>query len=713
MLSVVMAALVAQGAVGQVPAGPPGASPLQRQSGGSEVTPRTSPVARQSDDGQAPAPQPGPAAGQAASGVTAYPAEFFASAQANTAREMVDRVPGFLFDGGDSVRGFAGAAGNVLVDGLRPSSKSDDLDSILRRIPAAQVARIDLIRGGAPGIDMQGKAVIANVVRKTGASSTGLVSLQNVWVARDGRQAPAIRLEGTRRDNGRALEASLIVAGFTDDGAGDGTRRLSDGAGRLLGTAHDNSEADGTQLVATASYERPLLGGKLKLNAQVLGQIYTYDERVDPEAGAGIGLQTERDRENKESTELGLHYNRDFGTALSAETVLLQSFAGEDYLALFKTPDEADRFRNQNTQGETILRQTFTWRARPGLTVEAGGEGAYNWLASHTRFAVNGAPIALPAANVDVNELRGEGFLKATWQATPKLSIEAGLRFEASHIAADGDVTIAKTLSYPKPRLFVTWSPTADDQFRLRIEREVGQLDFNDFVASSSLSTGQILAGNPDLNPQQAWVYEGSYERRFLGDGSAVITLRHSELTDVVDRVPIFADSGPFDAPGNLGSGTKDELVATLNLPLKRFGVKGGLFRADVTWRDSKVLDPATGRERFISGLRPLVGELHYSQDLPQHHFKYGADVFLGFRERYFRLSQVETDSFAPIVTLFAEYKPRKDISLRTEISEFNNHYDRELRNYDGVRGQVPIASIEKRQLSYGPQVYVRVRKTF
>jgi outer membrane cobalamin receptor len=111
----------------------------------------------------------GPAAtGQA--GVTSYPPAFFAAQNPNSAADMVTRLPGFTLDTGDSVRGFEGSAGNVLIDGQRPASKSDNLQTILSRIPAGKVERIDVIRGGAPGIDMQGKTVIANVVLKKGGA---------------------------------------------------------------------------------------------------------------------------------------------------------------------------------------------------------------------------------------------------------------------------------------------------------------------------------------------------------------------------------------------------------------------------------------------------------------------------------------------------------------------------------------------------------------
>jgi outer membrane receptor protein involved in Fe transport len=112
--------------------------------------------------------QEAPARPAAASqgGVIAYTPADFAASRPNTALDMVNRLPGFTVDVGDLVRGFAGAAGNVLIDGQRPTSKSELLTDTLARIPIDQVERIDIIRGGAAGIDMQGRTVIANVIRK-------------------------------------------------------------------------------------------------------------------------------------------------------------------------------------------------------------------------------------------------------------------------------------------------------------------------------------------------------------------------------------------------------------------------------------------------------------------------------------------------------------------------------------------------------------------
>lgn len=50
-------------------------------------------------------------------------------------------------DAGAELGGFAGAAGNVLVDGKRPTIKSGGLEDFLSRIPADAVDRIEVTRG--------------------------------------------------------------------------------------------------------------------------------------------------------------------------------------------------------------------------------------------------------------------------------------------------------------------------------------------------------------------------------------------------------------------------------------------------------------------------------------------------------------------------------------------------------------------------------------
>ena len=705
-----MALALASGQAGvDEPQGPPSTTPLTAQSGatpgGHDALQRAGKPAA-TDVLQPPAPT-----GQSSSGVTSYPASFFAAFQPNTVNDMLDHLPGFVFDDGDSVRGFAGAAGNVLIDGDRPTSKNDDLYNVLRRIQPSQVERIDIIRGGAPGIDMQGKTVMANVIRKTGAGDSLMIAVADSWVMHDGRQEPAIRVEASHSDGGKTLEGGLLFSGFNDDGAGDGpeVRHYATGETERL---KDNTEAGGIQVTGTGAYTTPLFGGKFKVNGQFFGQSYLYDE-TDQDRIVAAQSSLEHDHQNKEQGELGLTYTRKFGDKLSVETLYIQQLQGEDYLSLYYAPQDGEHFREQHTNGESILRSTVTYTASNSLTFEAGAEGAYNWLHSHTSYDVNGAQQAIPAADVDVTELRGEGFGKATWVASPQWTFEAGLRLEGSHIASTGDVVLQKTLFYPKPRVVATWSPTKVDQFRVRLEQEVGQLDFNDFVASSSLTTGQIHAGNPNLNPQQAGVIEVAYERRFWTTGDVSVTYRHSQLTDVVDRAPVFSPSGDYDAPANIGAGKKDELIVAFNTPLDPFGVPGGQLKANYTWRTSSVTDPTTGAERSISGLRPLVGEIDFTQNIPKWKLNWGLTYNAGWREEYFRFSQIEVDSWRPNGTAFVEFRPIPNLAIRAELDDISADYRRNLEVFPDARNLTAMSYSARRDLYFGPVPYFRVRKTF
>src|SRR5947207_10346513 len=204
----------------------------------------------------------------APSAANSYSASYFALARPNTAFDMIARLPGFTFDPGQSVRGFAGAAGNVLIDGERPPTKTDTLDDILKRIPASSVARIDVIRGGAPGIDMQGRTVLANVIlvhtARTEMTATGIT---NVYT--DGRVLPTGQFEFMRRNGDRNLSGSARY--FDEEGGEEGTgfQRITDGGGALLRDAFGRKTDVDKGLELRGGMQTPLLGGTLNLNTSI------------------------------------------------------------------------------------------------------------------------------------------------------------------------------------------------------------------------------------------------------------------------------------------------------------------------------------------------------------------------------------------------------------------------------------------------------------
>ena len=277
-------------------------------------------------------------------------------------------------------------------------------------------------------------------------------------------------------------------------------------------------------------------------------------------------------------------------------------------------------------------------------------------------------------------------------------------------------MVLGKTLRFLKPRLAVTWAPSASTQVRLRGERQVGQLDFDDFVADANFADSSgVSSGNPDLNPEQAWVAEAAVEQRFWGAGSFSVTFRHSELSDVVDRGPVFApDGSAFDRPENIGDGTKDELIVQYSVPLSRLGLTGATLRGDLTKRWSSVTDPTTHRKREISDLRPVEWNATYTQDLPAWRVSYGVDAFGGRRETAYSFNRVRTTKLNTFVRPFAEYRPRPDINIRLELPNVTaRNLHRTVVSYSGPRNAPgSVASMEDREYQPGRMVYIRIRKT-
>lgn len=646
----------------------------------------------------------------ATAAVTSYPGPFFAAEQPVTALDMIRLVPGFSFDGGGQVRGFGGAAGNVLIDGARPASKDDGLDEILKRIPAASVARIEVIRGGAPGVDMQGKTVLANVIRQTGLGARLTVSASTTG-RDDGRFATGFRAEGAINTAKTSWEGSLLIGRGFDDGSGVGRRTTSTAARTTR--ANESALGVGENYKATGAMETPILGGKLRLNASIFVNPYRYtqaDALIDP---ASLDLET--DHSNQDTAEIGLRYDHPLGSKAQIESFFLQQFGQSRYKAQYAAPNDLELFRLAKQTSETIARTTVNVQTSPILSFQAGAEGDLNWLLDHTRYVVNDVDTSLPAANVRVTELRGETFATVTWKVAKAVTIEAGLRVEASRIASTGDVARGRAFVFAKPRLSMTWSPDDADQFRLRVEREVGQLDFDDFAAgAASLTNGAVHAGNPALTPQQSWIYEAAYDRRFWGGGEISVSVKHYQLSDIIDRAPIFDPSGTYDAPGNIGGGTKDEAVVLLTLPTDRLGVKNGALTIRKTFRESRVKDPTTGMARSISGVHPQEGEIHFTQGLPRWKATWGFDIFNQFPETYYRFNEVDTDKLATSAMLFSEYKPKPDLTLRFEVQNLGGRSFRHVREiYSGPRGVSPLDHIDIRDLHGSRGFYLRIRKTF
>jgi hypothetical protein len=669
-------------------------------------------------------------AAKPAQGVVSYPADYFSAAKPTNAFQMILRIPGFSFDSGAQVRGFAGAAGNVLIDGERPTSKQDDLGNALSRIQASQVVRIDVITGGAPGIDMQGRTQMANVILKRGGGTQGVAVIADKLSFQDGRNLPGMDLEFSHRDADRTFETAFNYGGFVDDGEGVGPHTDRDNTGALTYQSHLWTHSGGDQGILTGAYAGPLDGGKFRINGLFQFQPYS-DKEVDTATLPAGDNDTFTDNNLQLKGELGVHYSHDLGAKATLETLAIQQVSNTHDRSVYDAPGDDELFTISNLNGESIVRSTLRYTASPTLTYEGALEGAFNSQQTKTRYLINGVTQDLPAADETVTETRGEAAFTATWNPSVKYTLEAGIRLEASQVSATGDIVEGKRLFYPKPRVVFTWSPDPKDQVRLRVEREVGQLDFGAFSASGALNAGGIHAGNPDALPQQAWVGEAVFERKFWDSADASITLRHSDITDAVDRIAGCATVGGgvcskpldcndpnnacFDEGGNLPHGTENDLVADITLPLDGIGIKHAQLKSTATWRRAMVIDPISHMERPQSGVHPLDLEAHFTQDLASLSSTWGFDFAGGWRETDYRFDEVDRFTYGRRFNIFWEYKPTTKLTVRaTAINFFSRGFQRQIDYYTLARNVVaPPDEIDWRNQQIGQLMNLSLRRTF
>lgn len=627
-------------------------------------------------DCAAPAPTPAPecAVTPFANGAdrVVYDAAYFTQYNPQNAADMVRQTPGFNLSGGDGRRGFSGAVGNLLIDGVRPSTKSQSLDGILSRIPANQVVRIELLRGALISGDASGSSVLLNVVRTPNAGS-------GLWNTGFEHYEGKTRPRGGASYSGRNgnVEYGIGASYYSQWRSQPGWRLIYDDVGALVRTIDTPSPREFNEGVINGNISFPLFGGRLAATGQWNSWEFHADSDfffADP-LGASEGALISTFDESAEGYEIGLNFDRDIGP-WSLELVGLvnrRAYASRDF---FTEYDSADAFVGTVAQsqrrdtGESILRGSLSRPLTDTQRIEFGAEGAFNSLDAGLRLVqdTGGGPVVLniPNSNVLVEEERADLFVAHTWRPNEQWSVESRLAWETSTLTFSGDADQTTELSFWKPSIQLTRNFSGNNQLRFRIYRDVGQLDFDDFVSAQSIADNMIAGGNPDLEPQTTWRAELGADLRF-GQAALGLTLTHHQITDVADvvQVQVNDDNGTpgdtsddqlirFDAPGNIGDGEATSLAVNFSTPLTWFIPGGRLTLQGELW-DSEVTDPVTGQPRIISYRSESFVEAEFRQDISDWRFAWGFAAVKPGEFQAYRFNEIDTNEEGPWVDLWFE----------------------------------------------------------
>ncbi len=619
----------------------------------------------------------------ASSRSTTYDAKYFAQYAPRTALDIVRRIPGFTLDlGNTELRGFSGAAGNVVIDGQRPSSKSETLEQLLSRIPASRVSRVDVGSGDLYGAEYSSKAQVANLVLSAGGGIAGNVSAT-----------------GTRWWFGKIVPTG---SGSIQMTRGPSTFSLS------ADTARNDAFEKGYDLVTDAQtgvlledrrkfnfiYQRdPYISGSwaieqgddrsMHLNARFspsrfrLRQVNHVTPAVGPERDDALHQKYKTD-----IFEIG----GDITRPLAGGAVKFVALANrrdrttfDDYLFRGLGGEPILGGVEQNTQsklGETIGKVSWSKRDLMGFSFETGGEVAYNKLdyaLDLVELGENGErfPIDLPLANATVSELRGEIYVNAGRQLTKALRVDGALNYEVSTLKVRGDATANRSLKFLKPSLTVDWQPGGGWHTQLIVRRTVAQLDFYDFVSVATLSNDTVSGGNANLVPQRTWEGRFVVERPILGAGKARLELGYDQVSLLQDRILLFDANGkPFDSPGNLGTGRRHFATLNLDAPLDRLW-KGLRASARGTIQRTRVKDPTTGEMRDWSDFFP---SWQWNVDIRRDAGKFAYGFFLDERDTFFLFRTDEIDNYPNEKVYggaFVEYRPTDKSSVTFNVENF------------------------------------------
>lgn len=631
---------------------------------------------------------------------TSFQSDYFAQFAPTTALDIVRRVPGFVLEETNGeIRGFSGTAGNVVLNGARPASKSQSLSELLSQIPASRVLRVEVNSGDVYGSDYSGKSQVLNVILTKAGGLDGSVTAR-ISRLHDGTLLPNLEASALIRSGASTFNISARNGrGGAVEVGYDAVRRFSDGIlierrdktndidhhdpNIALSWSHDGGAnrtanlnlryAPGRFKLGQVNHVTPLAGPIRddRLQQDYRNTNYELGGDLTRPLGAGaiklVGLLNRRDRDNSDA-----YYNR-IGTAVTGG---FEQFQDARY-------DEA------------LGRISWMPPKLAGFTAEIGSEVAYNKLANATELYLidqTGARsrIELPIDNATVDELRTETYLNLGRELSGRLRLDASLAYETSQLEVSGDTTAKRSLSFFKPGATLDWKGAAGWHIQASLRREVAQLDFYDFISFAELANDRISGGNANLQPQRSWQARLTVERPVLGRGLAKLEAGYDWVSLLQDR--ILTPEG-FDAPGNIGSGTNRFVRGTFDAPLDILGLKAVRIKLEGGWQETRVSDPLTGRIRPWSGFNP---EWFWRAELRRDLAKWSYGVNLGDNAPGVFHRTSEVDSFfnnRPFGSAFAEFRPDKRTTLRLDVENILDTAGQRSREFYFPNRTAPLPS--------------------
>lgn len=583
--------------------------------------------------------------------------DFYSDFHPRTALDMVLKTPGFQLDIGSGGRGLDGAAGNVLINGVRPPAKASPVTEALSAIPAAEVVAIILVPAGTLDVDMASHPLLINVIRAANEGVEWSTTLKAADRSSQGSSHAAAA--DARWTNGQRVVSINAQQSQSESIAKGSIAAPVSGQSVARETSGTRSSTEARQLSATGQW------GGLK------GHQLQVRVNLSEQAGASRPLSVTNENALRSSGERSAHTQELAAewqvpvseTAYMAVTALYTRDKS-DSVSLLKVSNTQSESSSQSSSGETALRGELRGNLTPKVSYQAGVDYAENSLDGDLDYSVDGVQIDIPGSASEVAEQRGGAFGSATWTPNPNWTSQATLRWEQSNLSNRADTDASYTFDDWIPRVMTTWTPTAGSKVQAKAERVVGQLAFYQFLAAVQLQSQIITAGARTLQPERSWIYGLDYERRFGERGLLSAGIERQRIDNPIDSIAIDDES---EIAANVGPATRDSVTLTLSAPLDRVGLSGGLLSANLAKTFSGTVDPVTGQSRSVSGVSPdLSAHVSLRQTLPKGAWGLSGSSELAYTS--YGVRQTSQLRLSPTLSLFGEWRPRSAIAARLTV---------------------------------------------
>jgi outer membrane cobalamin receptor len=669
------------------------------------------------DSATTPAPAATPVAGK-----RIYTAADFTRFAPKTAYDMLAQVPSFTIRSADTTeRGLGQASENVIINGQRIANKSGGAIDQLRKVPAANVERIEIVDAASLGIaGLSGQ--VANVILKQTTGASGQFDWEPSFRA---HFAKPEYLGGSISYSGKAgpIDYTLSLKNNPGRGGFGGPILIYDSNHVLTERRNEiyHSETENANMEAKFTLDGP---GSSIGNMTIGYNPYWSPTHIRDRREFVTGERRARSTITKLDGYF-LDWNGDYEFALGPGRLKLIGLRHFEHEPLVTTqilsfangdPSTGTRLDRNTRIGETIGRVEYGWKGGRN-DWQLSFERAFNSLDQNGRL-FNLSPdgdfeeVDFPGGSGKVQEVRYEAIGTLSRPLTSNLDLQVAAGGEISKLErVDGDLPPRKFFR-PKGSVTLGWRPADNWDASLKLRRRVGQISFYDFLDQPSLSNDRENDGNPDLVPPQSWEAETEVGHDLGPWGKTRLRTWYYRVEDIIDRIPL-PNNG--QGVGNLPSATRYGFESTSTFQFDPIGWTGAKLDLSLGKEWTSVRDPLTHEKREISGVLDRWGNAQVRHDIPHTFWAWSAYVQLNHFAKYYYPTEVYDAQDIPwIVGFYVEHKNVFGMTVRATVDNvLNGRHTLDRVVHTGYRDRSPVSFFDKRDQLVGPLFNLSVKGSF